>query len=239
MKTYRLGNKVNCIIRASFDGMKIGNQELIENQPYTILKDVEANLTFASKESQGKAVFNALYYEQDVLSEVHISNVELNNKILDLIFSIPKEEEENNPKCHCFINRDSDNQGKVYLDHSETVTDIFVFDENGLNKSIQSWDGSKPLQLAANKNYLIVYSYKGSKKLFLEKSNNAYFTLDLCLLGNKSEDTNDQECNSFIHIEKCALEINKNMYFNKNINAVDLRFKVINDKGNLNSITLE
>jgi hypothetical protein len=34
---------------------------------------------------------------------------------------------------------------------------------------------------------------------------------------------------SYIHINKCSLSVNKNMYFNNSINATDLKFKVIDD----------
>ena len=60
-----------------------------------------------------------------------------------------------------------------------------------------------------------------------------YFTLDLLVTGNKEDNTSNMN----IHIEKCALKIDKNMYFNQHSNAVDLIFTVL-DTGK-NYIALE
>ena len=46
MNTYKLGNKITCIIRAYSSG-KIGDMVMdYNNQPYTIVKSVNANLSF-------------------------------------------------------------------------------------------------------------------------------------------------------------------------------------------------
>ena len=85
MKTYKLGNKTKCIIR-SFSAGRIGEQEMqYDNQPYTVLKDVEASLTFTDKNISSKSTFVDLSYNIDNLQEINISNVELNDKILNLI----------------------------------------------------------------------------------------------------------------------------------------------------------
>ena len=42
METYKLGNKVNCIFRAYHSG-KIGDETIqYDNQPYTIVNDIQA-----------------------------------------------------------------------------------------------------------------------------------------------------------------------------------------------------
>ena len=62
MKTYKLGNKIKCIIR-SFASGKIGSQEMqYGNQPYTVLKDVAASVTFESENRNPKSVFTELSY---------------------------------------------------------------------------------------------------------------------------------------------------------------------------------
>ena len=92
MKTYKLGNKVRCIVR-SFSSGSIGSQEMMfNNQPYTILKDVEAKITFADKSKKSKINNeNLLYFNQEVISTVDFYNVEITDKILNLIYSKEKE----------------------------------------------------------------------------------------------------------------------------------------------------
>ena len=87
MRTYKLGNKIDCIIRSFSSGL-IGDEELIfVNQPYTVLKDVKANISFKSSDANAKTSFSQLHYNVDSIDEITISDVELNNKILSLIFS--------------------------------------------------------------------------------------------------------------------------------------------------------
>ena len=69
------------------------------------------------------------------------------------------------------------------------------------------------------------YSTEGKVGYNINKMENLYLTLDLILTGNADDELNA----SYIHINKCALSINKDMYFNNNLNAVDLKFKVIDD----------
>ena len=86
MNTYKLGNKVTCIIRAYSSG-KIGDMVIdYNNQPYTIVKSVNANLSFADVDVNIKSSFNQLAYNNNKLSQIQINDVTLNDKILNLIF---------------------------------------------------------------------------------------------------------------------------------------------------------
>ena len=89
------------------------------------------------------------------------------------------------------------------------------------------------LLVKRNEDYIVFYSYEGSNSFKFNRQMSQYLTLDLILEGNADDELNT----SFIHINKCALQINKNMYFNRSLNAVDLKFVVIND--NNSYITLE
>lgn len=85
----------------------------------------------------------------------------------------------------------------------------------------------------AQSDYLVCYQYDSDKGYSLNKPENHYFTLDLLITGNKE----DNATNMTIHINKCGLKIDKNMYFNQRSNAIDLIFTVI-DTGD-DYITLE
>ena len=228
MKTYKLGNKTKCIIR-SFSAGKIGEQEMkYDNQPYTVLKDVEASLTFVDKNISSKTTFVDLSYNIDSLQEINISNVELNDKILNLIFS--KNEDK---LCSTMINCVAENN-KIYITSpTEEIYQVFIYDVDGNLEQAYGALNNMEVEVMRNEDYLVFFTYTGEKSFKINRSESLYLTLDLILEGNVDDEINT----SFIHINKCALKVNKNMYFNRSLNAIDLKFVVIDD--NESYITLE
>ena len=228
MKTYKLGNKTKCIIR-SFSAGRIGEQEMqYDNQPYTVLKDVEASLTFVDKNVSSKSTFVDLSYNIDSLQEINISNVELNDKILNLIFS--KNEDK---LCSTMINCVAENN-KIYITSpTDEIYQVFIYDIDGNLEKAYGVLNNMEVEVQRNEDYLVFFTYVGEKSFKINRSESLYLTLDLILEGNADDEINT----SFIHINKCALKVNKNMYFNRSLNAVDLKFVVIDD--NESYITLE
>ena len=228
MKTYKLGNKTKCIIR-SFSAGKIGEQEMkYDNQPYTVLKDIEASLTFVDKNISSKSTFVDLSYNIDSLQEINISNVELNDKILNLIFS--KNEDK---LCSTMINCVAENN-KIYITSpTDEIYQVFIYDVDGNLEQAYGVLNNMEVEVKRNEDYLVFFTYVGEKSFKINRSESLYLTLDLILEGNADDEINT----SFIHINKCALKVNKNMYFNRSLNAVDLKFVVIDD--NESYITLE
>ena len=228
MKTYKLGNKTKCIIR-SFSAGKIGEQEMkYDNQPYTVLKDVEASLTFVDKNISSKSTFVDLSYNIDSLQEINISNVELNDKILNLIFS--KNEDK---LCSTMINCVAENN-KIYITSpTDEIYQVFIYDVDGNLEKAYGVLNNMEVEVNRNEDYLVFFTYVGEKSFKINRSESLYLTLDLILEGNADDEINT----SFIHINKCALKVNKNMYFNRSLNAIDLKFVVIDD--NESYITLE
>ena len=228
MKTYKLGNKTKCIIR-SFSAGRIGEQEMqYDNQPYTVLKDVEASLTFVDKNISSKTTFVDLSYNIDSLQEINISNVELNDKILNLIFS--KNEDK---LCSTMINCVAENN-KIYITSpTDEIYQVFIYDVDGNLEKAYGVLNNMEVEVNRNEDYLVFFTYAGEKSFKINRSESLYLTLDLILEGNADDEINT----SFIHINKCALKVNKNMYFNRSLNAIDLKFVVIDD--NESYITLE
>ena len=228
MKTYKLGNKINCIIR-SFAAGYIGQEEMkYGNQPYTVLKDIEANMTFSERGSQPSSTFVNLSFSQDVLREITLSNVELNDKILNLIFS------KNEDKiCSTMVNCMAEDN-KIYITApTDRIYQVFIYDIDGkLEKAFGELDNLE-VPVERNEDYLVFFSFDGNKSFKVNHVQDMYFTLDLILTGNQDDQLNT----SYMHINKCALQINKNMSFNQRINTVDLKFIVIDDRENY--ITLE
>ena len=227
MKTYKLGNKIKCIIRSFAEGELCG-QHVIANQPYTILKDVEASLTFKDFTKQGKHLFTELFYGEDSLQEVTISNVELTDKILSLIFS----KQENNL---CFtVENCLASDGQIFINPpSEHVCDVFIYDVDGQLENHLDELNTNQINVLRNEDYLVFYGFQVENSFNFNRQQEQYLTLDLIIEGNVDDTLNY----SFIHINKCALQVNKNMYFNRSLNAVDLKFIIIDDGKNY--ITLE
>ena len=225
---FQIGNQAKCIIRAYHAGA-IGNTTIkYDNQPYTVLKDVEASLTFVDKNISSKSTFVDLSYNIDSLQEINISNVELNDKILNLIFS--KNEDK---LCSTMINCVAENN-KIYITSpTDEIYQVFIYDVDGNLEQAYGVLNNMEVEVQRNEDYLVFFTYVGEKSFKINRSESLYLTLDLILEGNADDEINT----SFIHINKCALKVNKNMYFNRSLNAVDLKFVVIDD--NESYITLE
>ena len=219
MKTYKLGNKIKCIIRSFADGILCGNK-VKANQPYTLLKDVDASLVFKDFTKHGKTIFNELSYSEDALQEITISNVELTDKILRLIFS---QQEDN--LCFTVENCYSSNNTIFINPPSGVAYDVFVYDIDGQLENYYESLNRTEIPVLKNEDYLVFYGFQGSNSFNFNRKQDQYLTLDLIIEGNVDDTPNY----SFIHINKCSLQINKNMYFNRSINAVDLKFIVVDD----------
>ena len=87
METYKIGNKVDCIIR-SFASGTLGQTEMkYANQPYTIIKNIEASMTFLEQNKKASVSRNTqLQYNIDFLDSLKLNNVPLTKKILELMF---------------------------------------------------------------------------------------------------------------------------------------------------------
>lgn len=230
METYKIGNKVKCIIRAYSSGY-IGDEYMeYDNQPYTVLKEVEASLTFNNINSEGENDLRQFSYNVDSISDVRISNVFLTPKILNLIFL--KNEDK---LCNTCKDYDTNSEGKIFLDFpAEEVYQMFIYDNNSqLVRAEGTFSGETLEGLNPNENYLIFYTYIGDKSYSLNKQSNVYVKLDLEVIGN----TDDHTTKNWIHLDKCAVSVDKSMYFNGSVNTVNLVFKVLDSK-NKDYITL-
>ena len=237
MKTYKLGNKIKCIIR-SFASGSIGSQDMqYGNQPYTVLHDIETSLVFGNKITNAKITSTDLSHTLDFLQEINISNVTLNDKILNLIFS------KNEEKLCSIVDNLSLFDKKLYLKQNiDNIYQVFIYNCDGEliaatgqyqpeagAISIEDFDfyDSTKCKLNEEEDVLVFYSYLSTTGVGfkLNQESSQYLTLDLILEGN----VDDEPRKSYIHINKCSLHTDKNMYFNRTLNAVDLKFTVIDD----------
>ena len=244
MKNYKLGNQVTVIIRSYSDDTFIGDQYVEHaNQPYTIIKSAEASLSFKNITSTAKTTFNHLAYTHMKPSQLLISNVTINDKILNLIFHKNQTEEP-----HLFTkieNVMSSQDKKIYFGQlNTTLKNVFIYDSEGKCQYEPELNNNSYKVDKSEQPYLVCYQYDSTTSFSLDQNNNHYYTIDLLLTSNQKEfnkkefNENDNTINSTIHLEKCALEINSDMSFAQNSNAVDLKFIVL-DNDLENYITLE
>lgn len=239
MKNYKLGNQVTVIIRSYSDDTFIGNQYIEHaNQPYTIIKSAEANLSFKNITSTAKTTFNQLAYTHIKPSQLSISNVTINDKILNLIFH-----KNQTAAPHLFTkleNVTSSQDKKIYFGQLNTILkNVFIYDSEGNCKYEPELNANSYPVDKSEQSYLVCYQYESTTSFSLDQNNNHYYTIDLLLTSNQKEfGENDNTINSTIHLEKCALEINSDMSFAQSSNAVDLKFIVL-DNNLENYITLE
>lgn len=226
MNTYKIGNKVNCIIRA-FTAGTLGQEEMLyNNQPYTIVKDIEVHLNYSHTSKSVSQTQNLLTYDVDYASSVTLSNIKLTDKILKLIYG--KNEDK---LANTFIQLASDDDGKIFLSSlPEQIYQVFIYNKQSqLEVAYGSLDTTTPLQVQLpNSTYLICYSYVCEISVCLDRPTNCYVTLDLEVLGNINDETNTM----WLHLDKCALIPDKQLRFNGINNSVDLTFNILKSDNN-------
>lgn len=226
MNSYKIGNKVTAIIRAYSSG-NIGDYCIqYGNQPYTIIKTAEVDLSFDDVTSNVKDAYTQLYYNNSKLSKIKISDITLTDKILNLIFL--KSETKLATKIENLLSSD---EKTIFLSApQEKIYQVFIYNNNGdLEAAYGELNSTDPLEVKnAEQPYMVCYQYEEVNAISFDQSSNNYYTLDLIITGNK----NDGTTNSTVHIEKCGLRIDKSMYFKQESNTVDLVFTVIDTKNN-------
>ena len=233
MNTYKLGNKVDCIIRFYAGGTTIGDVTAqYDNQPYTILKDVQATLSYGSHDKNAIAVERKLGFSHDFVDTIRLSDIPITDKILKLIYS--KNEEK---LCTATENLVSDEVGHIFFNRDlPEYYQVFVIDNEGnLEAAYGTLTTSYLPVKKENSPYLVCYNYLGDTSVSLDHSDNIYLKMDLTIKGSVGDTTTDM----FLHIDKCVLTVDKNLYFNSRMNAVDLICRVINDDTTNHYITLE
>lgn len=222
MNTYKIGNKVKCIIR-SYRAGQIGNENMEwDNQPYTILKDVGASLYFNSK---SKSAYNSqttttLQYNFSNANNLRLSNILLTDKILNLIY--PKIESK---LCNTSEFCTSNGNNEIFLTiDTEEIYQVFIYNKDGFEVAYGSLNPNEPIVVnEPDSSYLVCYSFVSERTYSIDNFDNLYLTIDLEIDGN----INDETSKMWIHLEKCALNVDKNLYFQNMSNAIDLNFTIL------------
>lgn len=229
MKEYKIGNHGTCIIRSGSSG-KIGDIEMeYGNQPYTILKDVGVTIHFEEKNSGAKAVGQELLYSTNLLKSVKLSNINLTDKILNLIYS-----KKSTALAHHIENVVSDSEKRIFFSTREPKYQIFIYDENSqLEHAYGSLEENSLVVNNSNSSYLVVYSC-AKKGYQLVRPHYMYLSLDVQAEGN---DEYDNKVVYWFHFHKCALRTRQELYLNNGTNTVDLEFEILHSDEDYVSIS--
>lgn len=226
----KAGGKVDVLIRTK-TAQKIGDINLIENEPYTFINNVAINFLSSQEGVRSKADGTILSYNNMLANQVHLYNVPLTEKICNLVFQNRK-----------ILNKTYKtllvaNNNTLILHHQEAYN-IFVYDLNNNLIGVSDYVSDGIItsdKIINNQKYLVFYEYIinnniDNKMYNLQSPDRSYFTLDIFGKGNQDNLSSDV----FIKIDTCVLITNNNLIFNNGLNSLDLTFDIIQMKNNQN-----
>ncbi len=226
MNTYKIGNKVNCTIRAYRAG-KMGSRTMTyAHEPYTILPEIEVSISFHNTDVRDQhPTKELLRYHYNAIDTVTLSNIPLTRPILELMFK-----EHNRPFISIREEMISTIDNKIYFNNPSIVYQVFVFDNLGMLEAAYDDISANYIDVQkAESVYSIYYYYLGERSISLEQPENTPVTLDLEVIGNKDDETHGMH----IHIEHAIIRISGDISFDdSNSNVTDLVFEVISSEDN-------
>lgn len=235
MATHKIGNQVDCIIRA-YSCEPIGQYKpTYDGEPYTIIKGENGIINFTSRNVDMVGTDRNAGYSTEKINSFSIYNVTLTDKILNLIYS-----KNEGFSVSYYEKLLSSEDKKIYLTKGlgKQKKMVYVFysdDENAapvLESAYSTLDSDEITVEHEDAYYNIVYELITDNIYSLDKRQNIYVSLDILTTSNEDDNTNK----THIHIDKAVVQVNKSLYFNSNANAVDLTFLVINDDSTINYI---
>lgn len=236
MTTYKIGNQVDCVIRAC-NSTPIGEYKIsYDHEPYTIIQGENGIISFSSNNTNFDSKERNGGYATENIDSFSLYNVILTDKILNLIyckkegFSITFHEKvtSGEDKKIFFSNGFGKIKKLVFVYYSDN-------DAAELENAYSTVDDDYIEVEHENACYNIVYEVITDSIYSLDKRNNIYVSLDISTVSNE----NDNTSRTWLHIDKALVKVNKTLYFNNNANAVDLTFLVINDNTTINYIGWE
>lgn len=235
MATHKIGNQIDCIIRA-YSCEPIGQYEpTYDGEPYTIIKGENGIINFTSHNVDMAGEDRNAGYSTEKINSFSIYNVTLTDKILNLIYS-----KNEGFSVSYYEKLLSSEDKKIYLTKGlgKQKKMVYVFysdDENAapvLESAYSTLDSDEITVEHEDAYYNVVYELITDNIYSLDKRQNIYVSLDILTTSNEDDNTNK----THIHIDKAVVQVNKSLYFNSNANAVDLTFLVINDDNTINYI---
>lgn len=193
MATYKIGNQVDCVIRA-YNSAPIGEYKVTyDHEPYTIIKGENGLINFSSDSTDFNSKERNGGYATEKIDSFSLYNITLTDKILNLIYC------KNEGFSITFHEKLlSDENKKIFLTKGLGKTKKLVFiyysdDENGqpiLENAVSTLESDEIEVLHENAYYNIVYEVITDNIYSLDKRRNVYVTLDISSIGNEDDSTN-------------------------------------------------
>lgn len=193
MTTYKIGNHVDCVIRA-YCSDPIGDYKInYDKEPYTIISGENGIINFASRNVDMTGNDRVGNYSTEKINSFSLYNVTLTDKILNLIYS------KNEGFSITFHEKLlSDENKKIFLTKGLGKIKKLVFiyysdDENDqpiLENAVSTLESDEIEVLHENAYYNIVYEVITDNIYSLDKRRNVYVTLDISSIGNEDDNTN-------------------------------------------------
>ena len=221
MKAYKIGNKINCIIR-NWQAENIGNIPMkYKYEPYTTFSDIEAIFNFESEskiQTQGSAQLAG--YQENKLASITFNNVPITNRIVNMLFNNRNE----GLVSHVEVVK-SDDQGRIFFKQGGNKYQVFIYNKKAeLEQSFGEVQESFLQVNERNSTYNLVYYTISNEVYSLQSRENLYVSMDIELIGNDAE---DNTMSGSIHIDKALLNTTPQLNFNRYINTVNLTFTVV------------
>lgn len=182
---YELGGIGDVFIINKID-LKLGKNNYKAGEVYTVLKDVNINFQYEQNNSLGKNKENKVQYVENYPSSISISNIDMTDKIYNLLMKRKEEDymiitkkeiitcEENNT-----IYLSENPLGNIYVKNNK-YENLFFTQEGQILKG----------DFVIGEQYLIFYNIQTEQQVFSMKNNSLpYFSLEIHFKGNKNKET--------------------------------------------------
>lgn len=223
---FSYGSTAQVLIRVK-SARVIDGVSYTDGEPYIFLDNITARFIYDGNNTEITKQGVKLAYKEDYPTHILITGVSLTSPIMSLIFN-----KQNNSSDITMVKHKEDFINGVAL--LETTAKDFFFYIDDIPSTNYTWNNTTKVFSINNydntKTYTLFYTSTISQKCFsLTAPHNAYFTLELYAVGNKTED----QLQVYIKLPSCQLEVDKSMEFRGyDGNVVDLSFAIIDNATN-------
>lgn len=189
-KLYEFGGIVDILIKPNID-MFIGDKTYKANEPYTILKEVEAELIYEQISSDIAAKKSISSSQSARPYQISINGIQLTQKVLDLILTRTKNQVYSRTiKEKCIAENNL-----IYL-NNDSIKNLFIYDKSGSAIDIDNINGNT---ISGNfdegEEYLVFYELDINSIIYsFELPHYPYFTLEIMGSGNADKSTSSIYC---------------------------------------------
>ena len=198
MELYEYGGQCSVLLTVKSPRV-IGDRNYAENEPYTLLKDVNVVLAYEDTTTEQSAVKPLLATRFGRPSQIGVGKLPFSKKIWDLMFT---KQEDKSSRTY-YETRKVDQNSIFYTEYDIVDDIIFVYDKNFQPLSFTKIDDSR-LKIDVEPQTAVSVFYQGliEKVAYsFEVPHFGYFDLQITATGNKDKRTST----AFLHFPAVSL----------------------------------